>query len=92
MPRGWEIDLYQYAHLRTMLDSVVVGALRFYLNALTYEEQQENYAYLDKHLNGIVAKVWERQKNTECPDGYVLCNGCCVPYNCVDGFGSDLSV
>ena len=84
MARGFQIDLDQYVQLRTMLDSVVVGALRSYLNALTYEEQQANYAYLYKHLNGIIAKVWVKQQETDCPDGYVLCNGCCVPYNCVN--------
>lgn len=82
-----ETNLQQYVQLRTMLDSVVVGALRYYLNAANEAEQQSHYAYLDKHLNEMINKVWEKQKDIDCPDGYVSCNGCCVPYNCV--FGGD---
>lgn len=78
-----ETDLSQYAHLRTILDSLEIGALRYYLNATSYAEQQEHFTYLDKELTGIIGKIWRNQKETDCPDGYYECDGVCVPYVCV---------
>ena len=43
MPRQFPIDVPQYVQLRTMLDSVVSGALRFYLDPLEFDRQKENY-------------------------------------------------
>lgn len=81
-----ETNLEQYAELRTILDSVEIGALRFYLNATSQAEQQANFKYLKTALMKISDRVWERKKGIaiDCPDGYIECNGCCVPYKCVN--------
>ncbi len=77
-------DLRQYARLRTKMDSVVIGALRYYLNAATPAEQQANFNYLDAEFQEIVDKVWGiGKKKITCPDGYHFCDGCCVPYDCI---------
>src|SRR5258708_3080910 len=92
MARELPIELPQYVHLRTMLDSVVAGALRYYLDPLEGKKQEENFEFLKSHLMPISDRVWHREKKAEitdpCPDGYFNCNGCCVPYECV--IGSDL--
>ena len=100
MPRTFPIDVPQYVQLRTMLDSVVAGALRFYLDPLEFDKQQENYKFLETHLMIISDHVWHREQkakvklgkkpgaNDPCPDGYYNCGGCCVPYECV--FGADI--
>jgi hypothetical protein len=85
MARDFPINLTQYVHLRTMLDSVDAGALRFYLNAATLAEQEERFTYLKTHLMKISDHVWDRKPapDDDCPAGYHNCNGCCVPYECV---------
>ena len=87
MPRVVPIDISQYVELRTMLDSVVAGSLRFYLDPLQFEKQKENYEFLKHHLMIISDRVWNREKkpgtSDPCPDGYFNCGGCCVPYECV---------
>jgi hypothetical protein len=87
--RDFPIDLPQYVHLRTMLDSVVAGVLRFYLNATTRAEQEQRFKYLETHLMNISDHVFDRKPEDDdpCPPGYHNCNGCCVPYECV--FGGD---
>ena len=95
MVREFPIELPQYVHLRTMLDSVVAGALRYYLDPLEGKQQEENFKFLETHLMIISDRVWHREKpgkpGTEdpCPDGYYNCNGCCVPYECVMGSDPD---
>ena len=86
MPRVVPIDISEYVELRTMLDSVVAGSLRFYLDPLQFEKQKENYQFLRKYLMIISDRVWDREKpgaGDPCPDGYFNCGGCCVPYECV---------
>jgi hypothetical protein len=90
MAREFPIELPQYVHLRTMLDSVVAGALRYYLDPLEGKQQEENFEFLKTHLMIISDRVWHREKpkpgpEDPCPDGYYNCNGCCVPYECVIG-------
>ena len=79
----FETDLHQYAQLRTILDSLDIGALRYYLDAASLEEQKKNFEYLEAELMPIIKRIWARQPDTEgCPDGYMECNGVCVPYIC----------
>ena len=90
MPRSFPVDLSEYVHLRTMLDSVETGALRYYLEAATPEEEKTRFDYLKTHLMKISDHVWNmpgKPNDGPCPDGYYNCNGCCVSYECV--FGSD---
>ena len=87
MARVVPIDISEYVELRTMLDSVVAGSLRYYLDPLEFERQKENYKFLKHHLMTISDRVWHREKkpvsDDPCPDGYYNCGGCCVPYECV---------
>ena len=88
MPRSFPVDLSEYVHLRTMLDSVETGALRFYLEAATPEEEKIRYGYLKDRLMKIIEHVWKisvKPNEGPCPDGYYYCDGCCVSYECVFG-------
>jgi len=78
----------QYTNLRTMLDSLEVGALRFFLNG-TGMPQGQKYTYLEGMLRPTIEALWSQQPqatdklvDTECPPGYYDCDGCCVPYKC----------
>ena len=73
----------QYTDLRTMLDSLEVGALRFFLNG-TGMPQGQKYTYLEGMLRPTIEALWTLQQgdDTECPPGYYDCDGCCVPYKC----------
>ena len=91
MSRSFPVDFSEYVHLRTMLDSVETGALRFYLEADTPEEEKIRFEYLRSHLMKISDHVWNRTSprgDGPCPDGYYNCNGCCVSYECVFGIDS----
>lgn len=75
-------DLQQYAMLRTILDSLETGALRYYMGAATYVDREANYTYLKDKLTPIIHHIWEKPKEDLCPDGYHDCNGYCVSYPC----------
>jgi hypothetical protein len=75
----------QYAELRTILDSLQTGALRYYLEPEDPYVRQRNFDYLYKQLMPIINHVWAIEKEIECPDGYYECNGCCIPYPCLWG-------
>ena len=76
-------NLDQYAQLRTLLDSLQIGALRYYLEANDTVEQDERFVYLNKHLRPIIDKMWAKPQLIDCPQGYYECDGCCVPYPCL---------
>ena len=86
-----------YVSLRTVLDAVEMGVIRFFLSAGTDDERSERAKKLEKELRAILRQIEKRSApaakialarsdDTEpgggCPDGYFLCNGCCVPYPC----------
>jgi hypothetical protein len=76
-----------YVHLRTMLDSLEIGAIRYYLMARDVPVKQRRYIELDEKLMPIVKWLWggmAPRRDVECPAGYIDCNGCCVPYPCPD--------
>ena len=77
----------QYAELRTILDSLEIGALRYYLNAPDPGQQEANFQYLKTQTKPILDHVWGRNKPNigECPEGYHDCGGYCVPYDCMGG-------
>jgi hypothetical protein len=82
----------QYVQLRTMMDSVAIGSLRYYLDSQTEAEQERRFRYLEKHFMAIVKTVWARKRggaggDEGCPDGYYSCDGCCVPYQCFGSIG-----
>ena len=78
----------EYANLRTLLDSLEIGALRYYLSGQGASQPQK-YKYLEDQLMPIIQQLWHpAQRSAEplidCPDGYFDCAGCCVPYKCPD--------
>lgn len=83
-PETIATDLLQYARLRTMLDSLETGALRYYMLASTQEERDKNFEYLKNHLTKIIESIWQNEKPVveACPDGYFSCDGYCVSYPC----------
>jgi len=86
-------NLKQYTDLRTLLDSLEVGALRFYLSGKGMSPRQK-YKFLKDRLMPIIDDVWHQPvdlkhpapldllSEIECPPGYYACDGVCVPYNC----------
>jgi hypothetical protein len=86
-PEQYGTDLHKYFELRTVLDSLEIGALRYYLDAKP-DDQEERFDYLTTEMMKIVKHTWAEARavatvHGTCPDGYVECYGCCVPYNCV---------
>ena len=78
-------NLAQYARLRTILDSMEVGALRYYLDAPS-AEREARFEKLQSQLLPIIRELWGAGEFVaECPEGYVDCGGVCVPYECVGG-------
>src|SRR3954469_1361466 len=87
-------NLKQYTDLRTLLDSLEIGALRFYLSGKGMSSGKK-YKYLKDRLMPIIDEVWHQPvgvkplpsnigSEIECPPGYYACDGVCVPYNCPD--------
>jgi hypothetical protein len=89
-----------YVRLRTMLDSLEIGAIRYYLMAGDLPGKQHRYIQLDEKLMPIVKWLWGDEPgkmmvaaggpDVECPAGYIDCNGCCVPYPCPDPGGGPM--
>ena len=82
-----EADPYaeaQYKQLRTMLDSLEIGALRYYLNNTSESEKKKRFEELYSELMPIIHKLWSGKSGHQiaCPPGYTNCDGCCVPYDC----------
>ena|SRR5437870_7065831 len=72
-----------YVRLRTILDSLEIGALRFYLNDTTAGEKKQRLEKLEYELLPIIRQVWGSDENLiDCPPGYTNCDDCCVPYVC----------
>ena len=90
-----------YIRLRTMIDSLECGSIRYYLQGTNPEEKRARLKKLESDLMPIVDWLWQQTGATKraarvaifggddvvCPDGYVNCNGCCVPYPCPDKQG-----
>lgn len=77
-----------YVRLRTMLDSLEFGAIRYYLLAGDAAGKGRRYLELDKKLMPLIKWLWGEEAGggpeVECPPGYIDCHGCCVPYPCPD--------
>lgn len=73
-----------YANLRTLLDSLEIGALRYFLNKKG--SQSDKFKFLMGKLRPIADELWAAEKGLsgDCPTGYFSCDGMCVPYPCPD--------
>lgn len=83
-------DLQQYVLLRTILDSLDTGALRYYMGATTEAERTANFRYLKRKLTPIIQHIWAKKEGMEmdCPNGYHDCDGYCVSYPCIGALES----
>ena len=79
--RAYSTDPH-YVELRTLLDSLEIGALRFYLNDTNASQKEQNFKKLKPELMYIINQVWGRDREITCPRGYTECDGACVPYSC----------
>ena len=85
-PRKSKTNFVQYARLRTILDSLDIGALRYYLDARSVAERAQRFEKLQSALIPIIREIWNPGEGfIDCPDGYMDCGGVCVPYQCVGG-------
>lgn len=75
----------EYTNLRTLLDSLQVGALRYYLSG-TGMSAPKKYQYIHDQLMPIIDDLWSQEALIDCPPGYYDCDGCCVPYKCPEIF------
>ena len=72
----------QYVRLRTILDSLQDGAVRYYLEVQDSLEGHKRFQELESRLMPIVKWLWGGADEITCPPGYRNCNEVCVPYNC----------
>jgi hypothetical protein len=86
------MDLHGYVRLRTLLDSLECGAIRYFLRESHGKGGRMDE--LNDMLMPIIDWVWEKgveppyagggggEIEISCPEGYVDCQGVCVPYPC----------
>lgn len=75
----------EYERLRTLLDSLEIGALRYYLNDTDAAEKARRFEKLSSTLLPICREFWGGTESIAlggCPPGYNDCDGVCVPYQC----------
>ena len=80
-------DLDKYVRLRTILDSLELGAIMYFVKEP--EGKGGRFDQLSAQLIPIIDWLWKKDQGIECPAGYIDCYGVCVPYQCPDP-GGDL--
>jgi len=74
-----------YVVLRTYLDSLELGALRFVLSAPTAKGKHERALKVEELIKPVIDFVWSKKKEEmDCPEGYIDCHGVCISYPCVN--------
>lgn len=85
-----KINLTNYVRLRTILDSLQLGAIERFMNLGPEEiDGSAGYEELKSKLMEVTQWLWKKTKQDngdpiECPPGYIDCHGVCVPYPCPD--------
>ena len=92
----------EYIRLRTILDAIEMGSLRFALTGATPEERLKRAEKLIEKLHPVAEKIsrWNeqgpsaallasRETDDPCPDGYYYCYGVCLPYPCPPESGNE---
>jgi len=77
--------LASYTRLRTVLDGLEINALRLCLRPQKVERRIELAAAIVEDLMPLVKKYQSKHGppgDEGCPEGYIDCNGVCVPYQC----------
>jgi hypothetical protein len=75
-------DPNQYVRLRTILDSLEDGSIRYYLEFQDSPEGNKRFEEIESRLMPIVRWLWGGGEELNCPPGYSNCDGVCVPYVC----------
>ena len=75
-------DANKYVRLRTILDSLQDGAVRYYLEVQDSLEGHKRFEELESRLMPIIKWLWGGADEVNCPPGYRNCNEVCVPYSC----------
>lgn len=88
-----------YVRLRTALDALEMAAVRYYAEGRSATDRKKRWAELEKLLAPVITQLAAPaaarypaalgadsggDSEGSCPDGYVNCNGVCVPYPCPD--------
>jgi hypothetical protein len=78
-----------YVRLRTILDSLEIGALRYYLDGTNEAEKARRLKEMEASFMPLIDKFFQRRRPglIDCPRGYNECEGVCVPYSCMQGGG-----
>jgi hypothetical protein len=76
-----------YIRFRTVLDSMEAMALRYCLKDADPEKRVKRAKEIEKDLMPVIKKYQEKLETVNipgdrCPDGFINCGGCCVPYQC----------
>ena len=78
-----------YIRLRTVIDSLESTALRYCLKEKDPCTRVERAQVLERIIMPAIKEIAAISNNETalgpCGDGYCLCNGVCVPYDCPDG-------
>ncbi len=72
-----------YVRLRTILDGLEIGALRYCLKDNSTKKRIDRALEIEALLAPIIAKLKDKTMlPAGCGDGYYDCGGVCVPYQC----------
>src|SRR4029077_10436374 len=69
-----------YVILRTYLDSLELGALRYVLSAPTAHAKHQRAEEVEGLIKPIIDFLWKTKEEMDCPEGYIDCHGVCVSY------------
>jgi len=74
-------DYREYARLRTITDSLELGAIRYFMSG---PNKGERLAQVEELLHEALNFFWRENESEpiDCPEGYTNCHGACVPYQC----------
>jgi hypothetical protein len=78
-----------YIRLRTVIDSLESTALRYCLKGKSPKARIKRARALERIIMPAVKEIAAISEELAalgpCGDGYCLCNGVCVPYDCPEG-------
>ncbi len=84
-----------YIRLRTVLDGLEMNAIRYCLETSNPVTRTRRAKAIVNQLMPLTRK-WQGEALSPgfeaCDEGYVLCNGVCVPYQCVDSGGGSSTI
>ena len=70
-----------YVRLRTLLDALELGAVRFYLEGESVADRNRRAKEIERQIRPML-ELFNQGFGTGCPPGLFNCGGCCLPYPC----------